>query len=431
VLIVATTANSVYAFDANRYDLLWRVNLGPPQTEQSVLCKGRTIGINGTPVIGPGAPGKQIIYLVTRSQPASGVYKTQIRALDLGSGRDIRRPAAVTATETLSNGKVVSFDPFLQFNRTGLALKDRALYFGVGANCEEAADMTTGWMFRFDASLLSKQVYPLIQQQVTGKLLGGVWMSGFAPAIDGAGNVFVVTGDGSTTFQNPRNWSNSVLKLSPSLSAVRDYFTPSNYGVLDLTDGDFGAGGVMLLPPLPAGSTTRHKLAVAMGKNPVIYLLDQTALGGFSPTNSGAAQALPVGLGPREGGVWGGPAYYGGPVGPTIYYQVKNDVLKGYHLSFAGKPTLSLAARGVSPVIPSSASPTVSSNGAHADTGIVWVVKRTTPTTLEAYDAVKLGTPLYRSSAGRLSGLAPSAMVANGRVYVTGYGTVHVFGLVN
>lgn len=432
VLIIATTKNSVYAFDANTYTVLWKVNLGPPETDKSALCKAsRTIGISGTPVIGPGAAGRQIIYLITTLQPASGVYGSQVRALDLGSGKDAKPAVSITATETLSNGRVVSFDPFVQYNRTGIALNDGNLYFGIAASCEEAAGLTTGWVFRFDADLASHQAYPMIQKQLTGELLGGVWMTGFAPAIDSQGNVFVVTSNGSTSPQSQQGLSSSVLKLSPDLSTVIDRFTPANYALLDRIDADFGSGGVMLLPPLPTASA--NPLAVAMGKNPVIYLLDQTALGGYSSNNSGAVQALSVGIGPKEGGVWGGPAYYNGPAGPTVYYQIKGDVLKAYHLFTNGRPSLSLAAQGVSPAISDSSAPTVSSNGLIPNTGIVWLVKRTSPVILEAYDAVKLGAPIYQSSAGKQVGLSQTPMVANGRVYVTGYGTggVYVFGLVN
>jgi hypothetical protein len=434
VLIVVTTNNSVYAFDAQTYATLWHVNLGPPETDRPALCPAaRKIGIQGTPVIGPGAPGKQIIYVVAMVQPASGMYQTQVRALDLGTGQDLKPAKQVTATETLPNGLAVSYDPFIQYNRTGIALSNGYLYFGVGASCEEDADLTSGWVFRIAANFGSEQAFPLIEQQQSRYLLGGVWMSGFAPAIDGPGNVFVTTGNGSTTFKSPQNWSSTILKLSASLLTVRDHFTPANYAVLNEGDYDFGSGGVMLLPPLlAAGSTTPQKLAVTMGKDPVIYLLSQNALGGFSSTNSGARQALRVGSGTNSG-VWGGPAFYNGPAGPTVYYQIKNDVLKAYHLSLSAAPRLSLAAQGVAPVIPDSASPTVSSNGSLAGTGIVWVVKRTTPVTLEAYDAVKLGAPIYQSSAGKPVAVGQSAMVANGRVYVTGYGSsgIYVFGLVN
>jgi hypothetical protein len=78
--------------------------------------------------------------------------------------------------------------------------------------------------------------------------------------------------------------------------------------------------------------------------------------------------------------------------------------------------------------------PVVSSNGAAAGTALVWLVRRTSPLELEAYDAVTLGKPVYSAQAGTWSGKSNSnafisPLVANGRVYVAADGTVDVFGL--
>ena len=435
LLVIATTKNSVYAFDADNYSQLWHVNFGPPQTDVNPICpkRGKT-GIIGTPVIGPGAAGKRVIYVVAMVQPVSGTYHTQVHALDLGTGKDVVPAVTATAIETLPSGATVAFDPSIQFNRTGLALNNGNLYFGVGASCENGAYQTTGWVFRFDTGLSSAQAYPMARNQTTDKIMGGVWMSGFAPAVDPQGNVFVSTGNGSTSFSSPQALASSILKLSPDLSSVVDYFTPANYALLDQTDGDMSSGGVMLLPPLPDASA--HPLAVAMGKNPTLYLLDQTAMGGFSSTNGGAVQTLSIYTGKTVKtfmGVWGGPAFYNGPAGPTVYYYSKGDNLKAYHLTTGAKPSLAFAAQATSAPILNSGVPTVSSNGSTPGTGIVWVVKRTSPTTLEAYDAVNLGAPIYQSSAAPYIGISQTPVVANGRVYVAGSGPggVYVFGLVN
>ena len=432
VLVVATSKNSVYAFDAQTYAQLWHVNVGPAMTDKPSACPRRgNIGISGTPAIGPGAGGRMVVYAVATLQPAKGVYQTKVFSLDLGSGAYVAPAATIAGTETLSNGLVVSYDPFLQYNRTGIALSNGNLYFGIGASCESAAALITGWVFRVGADLASQQAFPTVRQQLSATLLGGIWMSGFAPAVDPQGDVFVATGNGSTAFQSPQDWSSSVLKLAPDLSAVIDSFTPANYAYLNQVDGDLASGGVMLLPPLP--SVSAASLAVAMGKDRMIYLLNQTALGGVSSSNSGAVQALPVGVGAAENGVWGGPAFYNGPAGPTIFYQTTGDNLKAYLLSNNGQPTLSLAAQGATATITNSSNPTVSSNGSLSNTGLVWVIKRTSPVTLEAYDAVKLGAPIYQSSAAPSLGVSQTPMVANGRVYVAGAGAkgVYVFGLAN
>jgi hypothetical protein len=79
--------------------------------------------------------------------------------------------------------------------------------------------------------------------------------------------------------------------------------------------------------------------------------------------------------------------------------------------------------------------PIVSSNGSLPNTGLVWLIDRAhTPFGIEAYDAVKLGAPIFTAQIGSWSNnghnnvfLTP--MVANGRVYAPGYKLVQVYGL--
>jgi hypothetical protein len=61
-------------------------------------------------------------------------------------------------------------------------------------------------------------------------------------------------------------------------------------------------------------------------------------------------------------------------------------------------------------------------------------MRRTIPMEIEAYDAVKLGKPLYAAKIGTWSNPDQanaflSLMEANGRVYAPAYKTVKVFGL--
>lgn len=84
-----------------------------------------------------------------------------------------------------------------------------------------------------------------------------------------------------------------------------DYFTPASYATLNAEDEDFGSGGVMLIPERQG--QLAPPLAVAMGKDDVLYLLDRTHLGHEHPGDSGALQAQR--LGQTDNGVWGGPCY--------------------------------------------------------------------------------------------------------------------------
>jgi hypothetical protein len=64
----------------------------------------------------------------------------------------------------------------------------------------------------------------------------------------------------------------------------------------------------------------------------------------------------------------------------------------------------------------------------------VWLVRRSLPIVLEAYDASALGAPIFSANAGTWSNPGQgnafmTPMEANGRVYVPAYKTVTVFGL--
>jgi hypothetical protein len=251
-------------------------------------------------------------------------------------------------------------------------------------------------------------------------------MSGFAPAIDANGNVFVVTGNGA--FQH-HDWGESVLRLSPDLQSQPDHFTPASWRALNNGDVDFGSGGVMLVP-MVIGQTA-PPMAVAMGKDAVLYLLNQTSLGGTTQGDKGALQWQRLGC--SGCGTWGGPAYYGSPSGGIVYAQVSGDVLRAYGVSTGASPALTQIATGTSAAGYGGSLPIVTSNGATANTAVVWLVRRGTTVQLEAYDAMALGNPLFQANAGSWANSAGNsfvtAMEANGRVYVPAYLTVTVFGL--
>jgi hypothetical protein len=254
-------------------------------------------------------------------------------------------------------------------------------------------------------------------------------MTGFAPAVDPSGNLFVVTGNGDFAASG-KDWGESVLKLNPTLKSVKTRFTPASFASLNGADRDFGSGGVMLLPPV-AGQTV-PPLAVAMGKDAVLYLLNQDNLGGKQANDLGALQATRLGC--SGCGIWGGPAYYDGPSGPTVYAQIDSDVLRAFSVATSGTAALTASVTGTTSAGYGGSLPIISSNGQTAGTGVLWLIRRSAPFQLEAYDATALGAPIFAANIGSWSNpgqgnpfLTP--MEANGRVYAPGYKLVRVFGL--
>ncbi len=432
VLVIATGHDSVYAYDAQTYALLWHVSLGKPQASNDVGCSDvqPEYGISGTPVILRSGTSHATIYLVAATEPSSYSFHTQLHALDLGTGLDATPAVEISPSATLADGSTVGFDPQNQWNRVGLASGSNSIYIGIGSHCDNNSGNSTGWLLRYSPGLALQAAFHTIETS-GGTELASIWMSGFAPALDPSGDLFVVTGNGNTRAA-AKDWGESAISLTPALNRVRGRFTPSAYGSLNTNDLDFGSGGVMLLPVV-AGQTV-PPLAVAMGKSAVLYLLDQAKLGGLKPNDGGALQATTIST-RSFAGLWGGPAYYAGANGPTVYAQTDSDVLRAFAVATTGTAALTQTVTGTTQAGFGGSLPIVSSNGAAAATGVVWLIRRTAPVELEAYNADSLGTPIFSANAGgpwsNTDNNNPflTPMVANGRVYAPAYKTVKVFGL--
>jgi outer membrane protein assembly factor BamB len=427
LLVVVTGHNTVYAFDADTYSVVWQVNLGPAQQSADVGC-GDVLpeyGISSTPVIIRKSKDMATLYVVAAIEPTQYDFHTFIHALDLATGKDIVPPKELAPSDTLKNGSKLSFNPQNQWSRAGLAYSNGNIFVGIGSHCDNVHAKLSGWLLKYSESLELTGSFHSISAPVDYGL-SSIWMTGFAPAIDDYGNLFVVTGNGD--FNPPYSYGQSVLKLDGNTLGVLDYFTPSNYPSLNGgNDKDFGSGGVILL-----GRTVGAKkdLATAIGKDPVLYLLDRAALGKLQTGNTGALQSLLVHPG---SGVWGGPAEFETQEGLRLFVQTGHDVLRALQMKTGATPTFTASSMvGTTKAGYGGSIPIVTSDG--ADNAVVWLLRRSEPIELEAYDANTLGTPLRSSLVGGWSNpsygnsfLTP--MVANGRVYAGAYKVVQVFGL--
>jgi hypothetical protein len=430
ILIVATEHNSVYAFDAQSYAVLWTVNLGPSQSYLDVNCSDvqPEYGISGTPVIVRNG-NTATIYLVSATEPASMSFHTKLYALNLATGASVTKPMEIAPRANLQSGGQVHFDPQNQWIRAGLGYANGSVYMAVASHCDHNFSNITGWMLRYDASTLRLlDRFATVYTQADTEL-ASIWMAGFAPPIDANGNIFAVTGNGYySADKTAKGFGESVLSLSSTLKK-NSTFTPANFQALNDADRDFGSGGVMLIPPVTGQQAP--PLAVAMGKAHILYLLNASNLGGFEKAKKTPLQQILLN---DAGWCACGPAYYIGPSGGLVYYQAANEFLHAYSVSTATKPALTDIADGTTTAGGGGSFPVVSSNGSTPGTGVVWLVRREMPEFLEAYDAVNLGAPLFSGAADLWSNgydafITP--LVANGRVYVGAYKKVDVFGLTN
>lgn len=521
VVFVGTMSNTMYAFDADDPNCVkyWQVSLlGNGETPVPVDdtdplhpgandIQGADIGIMGTPVIDPAT---KTLYVVSKTKDANAVYHQRLHALNIVDGTDnlgfhspreiddtITVPgnadtgdAGIFPTTTCASGVAgqVPFCALHQGQRPGLLLSNGRIYI-VWAGHDDV-EPYHGWVMGFQAGDLSQA--PLvfnttpnfqIYQQTDGKgnpiepagvhhAMGGMWQAGTGPAADAAGEIYFGTGNGATDTTDPRaNWSDSFLRLTPTLSTlsvstlcginqdIQCYFTPIDEQNMRVKDSDLDSGGPMLLPD-SAGNPgapfgLRRHLMIGGDKKGILYLMDRDDMGLYNNAVGGGDDTLqqvtlqgmklpdvnqtPVGCGATQFcGVFSTPSFWQG----SIYVAAVNDVVKRLpianavididpsNMSFGGDifkfPGAQIA---------------ISSNG--ASDGIVWALntanngtRNTTqllPTVLFAYNAMTLAklysSPVSDPGAAGNSVKFQVPTVANGKVYVGTHDEISVFGL--
>jgi hypothetical protein len=435
VVYVATEGDTVYAIDADNGTVLLSPNFGPP-VPLPLGCNnnGPNVGINSTPVIDPTTNTLYVmVYTLQNNTPTYFLH-----ALDLGSLADKVSPQLVTASQRLTDGSTFNFNATYQRQRPGLLLLNGNIYAGFGSFCDYFPNLSRGWLLGWQAGTLtpftSNHLFNTLAVSPNSFYLSSIWMSGAAPAADDSGNVLAVTGNSDpsgTSYDGVNNVSESVLKISSDLTTDLDLFTPSNWSTLDEEDGDFGSGGVMVLPDQPG---TNPHLAVAAGKNGTMYFMNEDALGEFSNQANNVLGTYNI------GNCWCAESYFVDADGAARVVTSGGQRVKIYKLSTSGAPSLSVV--GISNAIPGGANDpgfftTVSSSG--ASNTIVWAVSRPSTTDQSVYlfafnpDTGATPTTLFMGQAGTWPNVGGNAnvvpVVANGRVFVASHQQLRIFGL--
>jgi hypothetical protein len=441
LIIVSGHNNTVYAFDANTFAPVWpATSMGPSQNTADIGCKDVVpeYGITSTPVIVRKSKDNAILYLVTATEPRPKEFHTYLNALDLKTGTPLRQAVEIAPSATLLDGSTLNFDSQEQWSRAGLAYNNGSIYVSIGSHCDNHKQFISGWVLRYDENFALKAMFHTFSGH-TGGGLGSIWMTGFAPAIDDDGYVFVVTGNGDDSSGPPSDYSESVIKLDGQTLEPKDYFKPYGYSSsTPLEDVDFGSGGVVLFDVEYAGK--KRGFAAAIGKDPTLHILDKENLGKLQPNDLGAYQLIHVKACPFPGkpcalGVNGGPSEFLSKNGLTLFVQAQADYLQSYRLNDLTHTFAPTGQQGSTKAGYNGSIPVVSSNG--AVNGIVWLLRRYEPIELEAYDADALGAPICSANVGNWSnpdyGIAGNSfltpIVANGKVYAAAWGIVKIFGL--
>jgi uncharacterized protein (TIGR03437 family) len=430
VVYVVTEHDSVYAFDADGPggDPLWQKNfLGPGVTTVPASDTGCNqiepeLGISGTPVIDPQS---QTMYMVAMTKETSGNnanYVQRLHALDITSGAERPgSPVIVQATYpgTGEGGSTNVFRPKNYKARPGLLLLNGTVYTSWSSHCDGGT--YHGWLIGYDARTLAQTA---VYNSTPNGNEGSFWGGGAAPAADAAGNIYVVTGNGSWDYASggPDLGESYIRLTNNGRLVVADYFTPFNQKDLNDGDVDTGSGGVALLGD-DAGSSEHPHLMVGAGKEGRIYLLDRDSLGHYqSGSDSQIVQSFPGAI----SGVFGNPAYFN----QTIYFCGSGDGVRAFPIANAQMATAAASSSPTQFGYPGCL-PTVSSNG--KSNGIVWALE--TSNTLHAYDASDLSNELYNSNQNQdrddlgdyVKFTAPT--VANGKVFAGTQSALVVYGL--
>lgn len=439
VLYVATEHDSVYAFDANHPGdaPLWHVSfldkargLTVP-SEDDVQCPfiRPEVGITSTPVID--LPSGTL-YVLARTKIRHGLSSDEffqhLHALAITTGVEKFGGRRLITASVAGNGRGsqngrIAFDPLKENPRAALLLDHGMVYLTWASSCD--VDPYHGWVMAYDPQTLAQRAVLNVTPDGSE---AGIWLADTGPAADSEGNIYVPTGNGTFNADAAgHDYGDSVLKLAfeGSSLAVRDYFTPHDQSRISDADADVGSSGPLLVPDQPGPH--RH-LLLQPTKDSTLYVIDRDHMGKFHSNGDALIQILKM-----HGGGYGAIAYWNG----HAYFAASDDYLRDYAIKNGQlQPASASSKKFANP----GATPSVSADG--QKNAVVWAIATKTwngpdnqPAVLHAYDATKLGEPLYTSEQNPQRDRAALAtrfvfpLVINGRVYFGTRSEVEVYGL--
>jgi outer membrane protein assembly factor BamB len=275
-VIAATEGDSVYALDSATGATVWARKVGTPVRRRSLPCGDiDPLGITSTPAYDAQSGS---LFVVAET----GAFQHVMFALD-----------AATGVVRWSRGvDLPGDDPRTHQQRGALAIGNGYVYFGFGGlagDCGQYVGEVVGVPISGTGNTISYRV-PVKRE-------GAVWSTG-GPVIDAEGNLYVSTGNGSSTARY--DGSDSVVQLSPDLKLI-SRFVPATWAADNAHDLDLGS----LSPTVVSGG-----YVFIAGKSGTGYVLKQGALGGLNGQVSKATVCK----------AFGGTAH----VGATIYVPCRD-----------------------------------------------------------------------------------------------------------
>ena len=447
-VFVATEDNTIYGLDERTGTAQWTRTLHPTAWHTADLqCPdiSPNMGVTGTPVIDP-ATNTAYFYAKTYANGSSGPAMWYLHAVDVATGAE-RGGFPVALFGNATNAPSLSFDPTQQAQRPGLLLMDGVVYAVFGGHCTRFPYQ--GWVVGVATSGSIRTLWATTDPS-TNQFGAGIWQSGGALVSDRPGSMVFATGNGTPpssptpgTSPPTTGLGISVVRLTvqPDGSlAPTDFFSPHNAAQLADADVDLGSGAPLVLPPGSFGTAEHPHLAVEVGKDGNVWLLDADGLGGFQQGPNGGDDVVSR-AGP-DGGVWSKPTPWGGDGGyvyiatasPGASANASSGVLHAYKygLDGSGTPTLSLVGAANESLAFGSGPPVVTSSGTATGSAVLWQVQRFTDNSgqLNAYDPVPVNGVLNLRRSFNLGATMKFTQpgVSGDKLFVGANGHVMAFG---
>ena len=427
VVFVATAHDSVYAFDGDDGVLYWHASLGTPVPSGVINTPNIPVevGIISTPVIDPST---STIYVVAKTYESS-VQIHRLHALSLTTGVEkfggpVQIAAQVNGSGDGGSNGVVPFVSSQENQRSALTLANGNVYMAFASH--EDYSPYHGWILSYNKTTLQQNA---VFNDTPNGGLGGIWMAGTGLTVDANGNVYCMTGNGTSDAQSGGvDYGECFLKLSPTLS-VLDWFMPNDFDNLNAWDADLGSSGPMMIP----GTND----LIGGGKEGILYLVNTSNMGHENGVDLVLQEWQAVSLNqPGSHHIHGAPIYYHGTGGTYIYLWGENDALRQFQFNGTGfnstaTSTSAMLAPEINTGMPGGTL-SISANGATAGSGIVWAttvsdndaIHAIVSGVVRAFDAADVSHELWNSRQDQArddigvfaKNCAPT--VANGKVYV-------------
>ena len=404
LLVVASEQDIVSALDAATGNVIWQRQLGTPVPLSQLPCGNiDPLGITSAPVVDSVS---RTVYVAAMTTPDGGATKHhQVFALSLDDG-SVRGGWPVDVGATARSGGTV-FDAAVQNQRGALALVGGVLYVPYGGHFGDCGAFH-GWLVGFPVSNPGQPT-----AWATAAVGGGAWAPSGVSS-DGA-SLFIATGN---TF-GADAWSGgeAVLRFSPG-PVLADWFAPSDWKALDAGDVDIGGTGPVLVD---VPGATPSALAVALGKDGKMYLLDRARLGNLGGQVAVATVASDEIINAAAAYSTSGGTYVAFKGTGASCPSGQGGDLTAIRIGAASPPTVTTAwcasQNGLG-------SPIVTTTDGHAE-AIVWSVGAEDDGRLHAFDGVT-GAEIASVTVGAVRRYQ-TPIAAGGRLYVLADGAVRAF----